>query len=220
MMKKILFIICMLSGFTAFSQTNSFGKSDPAAKKVLDKASAKFKTYKTVSANFLLRIENASGKLLNTEKGTLVMKGAKYKIVSGDQEIYSDSKNMWTYDKADKEVQLVKVDPSSDLITLDKLFSNFYDKDYLYKLNDDTKSGTKVLYQVELTPRDKSNTFFKVLLDIDKSSMNIMSAKIFEKNGTRYSYTLSSFKTNTPVVESSFAFDKNAHPGVEVVDLR
>ena len=157
----------MLTALGSFAQSNSLGKSDPDATKVLNAVTNKFKTQKTVIANFTLKVESNTGKSTKTETGVIYMKGSKYKIVVDGQEIYSDGTNMWTYDKADNEVQVSKVDHSANVITPDKLFTNFYDKDYLYKLNDESKKGTRIIQEIELTPRDKTNTFFKVLLYID-----------------------------------------------------
>ena len=50
-------------------------------------------------------------------------------------------------------------------ITPQKLFTNFYDADFLYKLNGE-KSGNKTLQEIELTPRDKDGKkYHKVYLD-------------------------------------------------------
>ena len=100
------------------------------------------------------------------------------------------------------------------------MFTNFYDKDFLYKLNGETKQGRKTIQEIELTPVDKTKTFFKVLVDIDKASKNIVSTKVFEKNGNRYIYTVTSIKTNTTLPESLFVFNSKNYPNVEVVDLR
>src|SRR5665647_1767321 len=117
MMKKLLFGVFMLAGFTSFSQSNYIGKSDPEAKKILDNVSAKFKTYKSVTARFSLKIENSSGKVLGTKNGVVNMKGSKYRISISGQEIYSDGNNIWTFDKSANEVQITQFDGSANTIT-------------------------------------------------------------------------------------------------------
>ena len=72
-----------------------------------------------------------------------------------------------------------KLDPSNNTITPQKLFTNFYDKDFLYKLNSDAK-GTQ---EIELTPIDKSKLFHKVIVYINKATKTITSTKVFEKAG-------------------------------------
>lgn len=220
MVKKILFSYLLLLGFNAFSQSSSIGKSDPDAKKILDNVSAKFKTYKSVVAKFTLKIENSEGKALGTKSGVVNMKGSRYRISVSGQEIYSDGNNIWTYDKSSNEVQITKFDATANMITPQKMFTNFYDKDFLYKLNGESKAGKKTIQEIELTPVDKSKTFFKVLIGIDKASQSIVSTKVFEKNGNKYTYNVISMKTNTNILDSLFVFDSKNYPNVEVIDLR
>lgn len=220
MIKKILFSFLLFLGFNAFSQSSSIGKSDPDAKKILDNVSAKFKTYKSVIARFNLKIENSEGKVLGTKSGVVNMRGPKYRISVSGQEIYSDGNNIWTYDKSANEVQVTKFDGSANMITPQKMFTNFYDKDFLYKLNRESKVGKRTIQEIELTPVDKSKTFFKVLVGIDKANQSIVSTKVFEKNGNKYTYNVVSMKTNTAILDSLFVFDAKNYPNVEVVDLR
>ena len=191
---------------------------DPEAKKVLDAVSAKFKTYKSVQAKFSLKIENASGKSLGTKTGTVYMKGTRYRISVTGQEIYCDGTNIWTYDKASKEVTINKIDPSANSITPQKLFTNFYDKDFLYKLNGNVTVSGKSMKEVELTPIDKTKAFHKVLIYVDKSV--ISTTKVFEKTGNRYTYSMNNMTTNGNIADATFVFDAKQYPGVEVVDLR
>ena len=209
-----------LQRFPAFSQSADMGKSDPDAKKILDNVSAKFKTYKSVVAAFSLKIENSSGKVLGAKTGVVNMKGSKYRVSVSGQEIYSDGNNIWTYDKSANEVQITQFDASANTITPQKMFTNFYDKDFLYKLNPEIKKGTKTIQEIELTPLDKTKTFFKVLIDIDKASQSIASTKVFQKTGDRYTYNVTSLKTNTNPPDDLFVFDAKNYPKAEVIDLR
>lgn len=212
-------ILLMISFFTVKAQVpKGMGNSDPDAKKILDAVSAKFKSYKSVAAKFSLKIENAAGKNLGTKAGSVFMKNNKYKVIVTGQEIFSDGSNVWTYDKSSNEVTISKLDPSANSLTPQKLFTNFYDKDFLYKLNGTVKQAGKNMQEIELTPIDKTKAFHKVLLYIDKS--NIATTKIFEKNGNRYTYSVTGMNTNTNIADGLFVFDSKKYPGVEVVDLR
>jgi chaperone LolA len=220
-MKKFsLLVATVFTFFIAFSQNNSLGTSDPAAKAVLDAVSAKFKTFKAVQASFTLRVEDGKGKLQGNKKGTVYMKGAKYRVSITGQEIFCDGKDVWTYDKAANEVTITQLDPSGGGITPQKLFTNFYDKDFLYKLNGEKKEGSRVLQEVELTPTDKTKNFHKVYVLIDKKTQTIFSTKIMEKGGNKYSYTVNSMNSKAPISDNIFVFDAKKYPGVEVIDLR
>ena len=216
-MKKI-YTLFLLASTVIFA--NAQTKSDPDAKKILDAVSAKFRTFKSTQAAFTYQVENAQGKLLSTKKGNVSMKGVKYHVVMSGLEIFSDGRNSWSYDKSANEVTVNGVDASGSAMTPQKIFTNFYDKDFLYKLNGTKKLGAKTVHEIEMTPTDKSRPFHKVYVYVDKASNTIYSAKFLEKTGNRYSYTINSLKPNTTVFESDFVFDKKRYPGVEVVDLR
>ena len=211
----ILFFFLLAGPLVAFSQ------NDPKAKAVLDGVSAKFKTFKSVQAAFVFTNEDANGKVLGTRKGTLYTKGNKYRItLVGGQDIFCDGSNVWTYDKAVNEVTISKIDPSSNSITPQKLFTNFYDKDFLYKLNGEKKAGTKLVQEIELTPVDKTRNFFKVYLLVDKAAKTIYSTKVMEKSGTRFTYTVSSLNGSVVLPDAQFVFDAKKYPGVDIIDLR
>jgi len=218
-MKKIYFLLAFATSlFVASAQTST--KNDPDAKKILDKVSAKFKTYKSPQAAFSYQVENAQGKVLSTKKGTVRMSGSKYYVSMGGLEIFSDGRTSWSYDKSANEVTVNGVDAAGNNMTPQKLFTNFYDKDFLYKLNGEKKIGGKKVQEIEMTPIDKTRPFHKVYVYVDKDANTIYSTKFLEKSGNRYSYTINSLKPNVASSDADFAFDKKKYPGVEVVDLR
>ena len=216
-----LAVVLLVSGFAANAQSNpKEAKNDPEAKKVLDAVSSKFKTFSSVQAGFSYKVENASGKALSSKTGTILMKGTKYKVSFGGNEIFSDGKTVWNYDKSSNEVTISNLDASGSTITPQKLFTNFYDKDFLYMLNGEKKSGAKTLQEIEMTPTDKSKSFNKVYLLVDKTAKTIYSTRVLENGGNRYTYTVSTMKTNMPLADNVFSFNKSKYPGVEEVDLR
>jgi outer membrane lipoprotein-sorting protein len=220
--KSISYIIAfqLLTLASLGQAPKGMGKSDPEAKKVLDAVSAKFKTFKTMKANFSLKIENAAGKAQASKAGTVMMKGVKYQVSITGQEIFCDGTSIWTLDKSAKEVQLSTLDNSSGSITPQKLFTNFYDKDFLFILNPEVKHDGKTFQVIELTPIDKTKPFFKVVLEVEKVSKVIMSTRVFEKSGNRYLYSISGMTTNVSIPDDAFVFSAKKFPGVEVIDLR
>lgn len=216
-MKKTI-LLATLSAFTilGFSQTSN----DPEAKKVLDAVSTKFKSYSAVQATFTLQVEDGKGKIQGTKNGSVSMKGQKYKVNVTGQEIFCDGKNIWTYDKAANEVTISQVDPTANSITPQKLFTNFYDKDFLYKMNGEKKVGAKTVQEIEMTPVDKTKAFHKVYALIDKKTQSIYSTRVLEKNGNKYTYTVNSLNGKAALSDAMFIFDKAKYPGVEEVDLR
>ncbi|MGQ0740143.1 MAG: LolA family protein [Bacteroidota bacterium] len=216
-MKKLYFLM-FFSAFALFLAAQA--KNDPAAKAILDAVSAKFKTFTTVQAGFSYKVENAAGKALSSKTGTIKMKGTKYYILFSGQEIFCNGATIWNYDKAANEVTISNLDASGGMITPQKLFTNFYDKDFLYLLNGEKRVGAKTVQEIEMTPVDKSKPFHKVYVQVDKTAKTIYSTKVLENAGNRYTYTVTTMKTNAPLTDNIFVFDKKKYPGVEEIDLR
>ncbi|MFA6946110.1 MAG: outer membrane lipoprotein carrier protein LolA [Pedobacter sp.] len=216
-MKK-LFIAAFLvlgSGMSVMAQ------SEVKAKEILAEVSKKYRSYDVIKTEFSYTLENPEAKIKETQTGTLFVRSKvnKYKVILKGQELISDGKNQWTYLKADKEVQLSEVDNSSDALNPAKLFT-IYEKGFKSVYTNDSKVNGKTLHNIDLSPTDTKRSFFKVKLQIDKLSKQIVNAVIFDKNGNRYTYTIKTFTPNIKVPESTFAFDSKLYPGVEVVDLR
>jgi outer membrane lipoprotein carrier protein len=214
-MKRAALFISVL-----FLSAAVFAQGDPAAKKVLDAVSSKFKTFKSVQANFTFKNEDNKGALLGTKKGTVYMKGSKYRVTINGQEIFCDGSNIWTYDKAANEVTITKLDPSAGSITPQKLFTNFYDADFLSKMNGEKTVDKKMVQEIEMTPVDKTRTFHKVYLLIDKTNKTIYSTRVLDKTGTVFTYTVNNLNSKANLTDAVFLFDKSKYPGVEVIDLR
>lgn len=220
-MKNFITVVVLLTGsLLSNAQPAGMGKNDPEAKKILDAVSAKFKTFKSVQSKFLLKIENSAGKTLGIKTGTVFMKGTKYRVTVTGQEIFCDGTNISTYDRSANELTITKIDPTINSITPQKIFTNFYDKDFLYKLNSESKVGKKKIQEIELTPTDKTKPFFKVLVYVDKANQTITSTKVFEKTGNKYTYSVADMDTKKSVSDAQFIFDVKKYPQVEVVDLR
>ena len=216
-MKK-LFIAAFLvlgSGISVMAQ------SEVKAKEILAEVSKKYRSYDVIKTEFSYTLENPEAKIKETQTGILFVRSKvnKYKVILKGQELISDGKNQWTYLKADKEVQLSEVDNSSDALNPAKLFT-IYEKGFKSVYTNDSKVSGKTLHNIDLSPTDSKRSFFKVKLQIDKLSKQIVNAVIFDKNGNRYTYTIRTFTPNIKVPESTFAFDAKLYPGVEVVDLR
>ncbi len=214
-MKKLLFIVVALSLTIV-----SVAQRDPKAKALLDQVSAQFKSYKTITANFVYEIRNTAGKVLSKKNGTVQMKGNKYAINMGSNKIMSNGEIIWNYDPAAKEVTINNAKASESTITPQKLFTDFYNKDFICAMEKDDKIGNRAVSKIVLQPTDKSKPLAKVYLAIDKLTKNIISTTVVEKSGNRYVYNVSNFKTNADVSDANFSFDKSKFPGVEEVDLR
>jgi outer membrane lipoprotein-sorting protein len=211
-MKQFLMFLAL--GFTLVANA----QKDPKAKAILDKVSANFKTLTTVQADYSLDVTNRAGKSAGKKTGKIYLKGQKYLITETSLQIMSDGKKIWRYDSDANEVTISSTADAGDGITPQKLFTNFYDKDFIYKLNGNVKQGTKTVAEIEMTPTDKRKNFFKVYLYVDEAQKMIVSSKIYENSGNIYTYSMSALKTNSPLDDKMFVFNKAKYPGVEEIE--
>ena len=216
-MKKVLSVcalaLCLISD-SAMAQ-------DAKAKAVLDAVSKKVSGLKSLKANFALTLTGGKGgKVTDSKKGSISLKGQKYHVLLSGQEIICDTRTIWTYNKEAKEVQVSNYNPSEQTISPAKLLTNFWDKEYKYAYKGERKEAGKNCDVVELTPIDAKKKLLKIELLVDKATSTITGGNYWEKNGNKYQYSVSNFTPNAAIPDTYFTFEKKDHPGVEFVDLR
>ena len=218
MIKYILSAI-MAVIFICNSPLSAQNSKDPKAQDILKKVSAKYKSSKSISANFSILTVDQKNNKTDSQKGSIIVKDNKYKLKLQGQEVICDGKASWTYIKETNEVQVNEVDNSDQGLSPTTIFT-IYEKGFSSKYTGDTKEGKVTLQKIELVPDDKNKAYFKILLNINKNERMISSAKIFNKNGTHIIYSIEQIELNKTFPESTFTFNAAAYPGVEVIDLR
>lgn len=206
----------------AFVSINTFAQDDPKAKGILDEVSKKTKAYTSIKADFTITNQPADKtKKADTQNGSLVLKGDKYKLLIKGQEVVSDNKTIWTYLKDANEVQINNVDPKSDdALNPSKIFT-LYEKGYKYKYDKEDVLEGKPVHVISLFPANPDKAkFHTAKLFVDKTDKRILSVKMMMKDGSTVTYSIKTFESNQPVLDNLFTFDQKAHPGIEVVDLR
>ncbi len=211
-------------GIIIISLSSFIMVKDPAATKVLDQASAKFKLLKSFKADYTMLVENTQNKMKETYSGTVEVSGTKFKIVTADTEIYCDGETVWSYMKEDNEVTVTEYDEEDGFMNVDKILT-IYKSGYKYVMLPEQTVASVACYVIDfepdLTPEErKTNQVYKIRMSLEKSTHVIKSWKIFERNGNRFTYTIKNFKANQAVTDALFKFDKSKHLGVEVEDLR
>jgi outer membrane lipoprotein-sorting protein len=214
-MKKLLIITLLLINTLCQAQTQSDKKADD----ILKHLTKKYKAYTSVQADFSYTIDHPEQKTNETHQGSLVSKGSKYKLNINNQEIICDGKTVWTYLKEANEVQVNDVNLKNDAITPANIFT-MYETGFIFKFIDEKKEGGKIIQTIELIPVDKNKKFFKAQLRINKENSQLISSKIFNKDGSHFMYTISKFTSNQPAADDIFTFNKASHPKVEIIDLR
>lgn len=224
MIRTISVLILLFSASLTFAQGSNPANDEQAAA-LLQKVSDKYTSYKNVSADFKLLIqrpklkpEDSDRKYTDTLNGKILLQQSKFNVGIKGQQIICDGKNIWTYNPADKEVQVNFFEETDDIFSPSKIFS-MYKEGYMYQIKEKKTVGGKTLTVIEMAP-NKKLSYFKIDVTIDEATMQIVESKIYEKNGVRYIYKITKQTPNVTTTADSFTFDAKKFPGVKVVDLR
>lgn len=215
----------MLSGLffhTATAQTAAPAeKSDPQAKKVLDRIRKKYESYKTVEVAFTLTIE-VPGQPRDVQKGTVGQEGDKFRLEMEPQIISSDGKTTWVYLKKNNEIQISDTEPGSEngFLTPRDLLSRYQKGDFLYAIVDRVTEKGVVLTQIEFKPKSKNSEYSKLRVSINEKTGTIESIKAFAKDGSRYTFQITRLSPNKSFPSGHFQLKPADFPGAQVEDLR
>lgn len=194
-------------------------QSDKPAEKLIAQISKRYKNFKTIKADFTYTIESKTEKISEKQKGTIVIKGNKFRLDIANQIIICDNKTVWTYSKEVNEVQISDYNPKQNAIRLDDIFT-MYSKGFLSRIAETVKEGGKELTVLELTPKDKKKNFYKIKLYVEKANQQILKSVVYDKNGSIHTYSITNQIPNVKYDDGFFSFNVKKYPGVEIIDLR
>lgn len=206
-MKRIYLLLAVMIGFVTLSSAQN------NAKAILDNVSNKLKTYKGITADFAYSTKDKKNVTRGKVNGKVFIKGQKYFVKQGGNEIYSDGAKTWNFN-GDNEVTVAAVDDDSKMLSPQKLLSNFYDKDFTYTL----VSSAGAYHEIQLIPVDKRKNFKQVNIFIDKTKNLVTKARVLDKSDNTIEFALTNVNTGATIPDSKFVFDTKAHPGVEVIN--
>lgn len=194
--------------------------TDQKAKDVLDAASTKIQTHKTIKIDFTFT-ENEENKTEGTSrKGRIMIKGNKYQLRFAGQVIYCDGVTKWTYITDAEEVHITKVkNDDEDLANPSSLLKNYGRKFAARWIKEETQKGKKCEV-IDLYPKKMNKGYHRVRLNIDKISKQINSTTIYYVNNSSHTIDIDKYTTNEVIAEDQFKWDKKKYPNVEEIDLR
>jgi outer membrane lipoprotein-sorting protein len=202
-MKKITFLIAFL-----IISLTSLGQESAKAKALLDEVAQKIGGYKNIYIEFNHSLDNKEANVHQETRGTVTLKGNLYNLnYMGTEQIF-DGKKVYLIIHEDEEV--IIQNPSKkkeENITPSKMFT-FYKTGYTFKMDAlKTVKGVKIQY-VKLTPIDSNSEIKYILLGIDANTKHIYNIIETGENGTATTLNIRTFKTNQPISENLFIFDR------------
>lgn len=226
-MKNIFTILFITSALgTSFAQKIDFtdvSHSDKEAKVILDNIKANLDSYDGIQAGFEYHV-SIPEETPKIQKGTMLVAGEKYALDLNEYGIYCDSKTIWMYDKAVKEVNINNVEEDEDiLISSPTDLLTFYQKDeFIYAFYDEVvENRTTIVTMIDFKPIDGDQDFFKIRLSVNKKTNLPLRAQVFYKDGTRIKIVFNTINNTKNFKDSDFILSKeDVDEDIDFIDLR
>jgi outer membrane lipoprotein-sorting protein len=199
--KKTIALVCL----TVMASAVGFAQD---AKSLLNEVSTKAKSYNNIQIDFKYNLHNAKEKVNQDTRGDVTLSGDKYVLnMLGTTRMF-DGKKIYTIVPEDEEVTISNYNAKDDKeITPSKMLT-FYETGYRYKKDIvQNQNGRKIQF-VKLTPIDSNAEIKDILLGIDIQTKHIYKLIQTDANGTKYTLTVNSFKTDQPLSKNLFTFDE------------
>jgi outer-membrane lipoprotein carrier protein lolA len=204
-MKRIFLLITLLVGglITAHAQTDK-------AKQLLDEVNTKMSSYNNIYIDFKYNLDNMVENINQETKGNVTIAKDKYVLnYLGATKMYDGNKT-YTIVPENEEVTIEKNATDETTITPSKMLT-FYKKGYKYKWDiQQNVRGRKIQY-IELKPQKANSEVKQILLGIDVQTKHIYNLIEIGKNGTKTTITVNTFKTNQPLSDNVFKFDREKY---------
>ena len=153
-----------------------------------------------------------------TESGSIVMKGEKFYLHSGQIQSWYDGKTQWSYVADTEEVNISHPTPEElQGINPYHILMNYQkDFDYTYK-GSHTRNGVKG-HEIVLTPKHSNNReLIRIFISQDHRPLTMK----MEQNGQAISeINVTNYQTDLKLTKERFSFDRNLYPNAEIIDLR
>lgn len=211
-MKYVLtFMIMALCGSLAFAQT------DEKAKTILDKTVEQIKSYPAVEIIFDLSMINKEENIQETHHGKAYIKDKMYRIDVMDVINYFDGEVIYTYMPDQEEVNIKNPDENEEEMLNPSILFDIHNQKFTQKLVED-KDGKAY---IELTPKKEHKQISKIGVWINTKTNMVDKVTSFGKDGNDVVITIKSLKKPDKELDVTFfRFDKEAHPEVDIIDLR
>ena len=216
-MKKVIAILALV----IFS-LNTNAQNATQAKALLNKVTAKVKTYNNIKIDFKYVLNNTKENIHQESKGNVEIESIqsnKYVLdFMGITKIF-DGKKTYTIVPEDEEVSISKYDENDDNSLSPAKMLTFFNKgfNYAWDIPQNVK-GRKIQY-VKLIPISLKDQRKEILVGIDAQTKNIYNIIETGKNGTKTTLTVNSFKTNQPLSKNHFTFATTRYPGYYINSL-
>jgi outer membrane lipoprotein-sorting protein len=191
---------------------------DAKSREILNKVSAKAKTFSNMKFHFTYVMQDKKNNINDSLKGVVVMSGDKFNLNFMGRKIISDGKTVWQLDTDAEEIQISTVSKDQEAFNPGKLLTS-YDQSYRTKLIKTVTEKGKQFHYIDMYPKE-GKSYFKIRLKIDAKALQVVEGTIFNKDNVTYTYIVSKFETNVKIPANYFILNPKSYPKYDIIDLR
>lgn len=214
-MKRLASILLVLSLTVA-----AFGQDSPQSRAILDKTHSGYMLSNGIKLSFTSSIGEAGANLFDSQKGEAFIKGNKFRLEMDEMDIWFDGTTQWVLLKDVDEVNISNP-TESELASVSPLaLLGIYREGYTLKAPvSKTVNGKNVNY-IDMTPVAANSDIKAISVAVDKTNNRLVQVIMTMSNDILTKIDITDYNDNFKFNDSEFIFNKNNHPGVEIVDLR
>ncbi len=210
----IILFTALLLYLPLFSQNNAESKA------IMDRAFAGFETSQGIQLLFKTTSTDAVGNAYEPQSGTAFIKGNRFKLEMETMDIWFDGETQWVFMKETNEVNISKPDGQEVAAVSPLALLGIYKNGYVLKAPVSKMVNGTPVWQIEMTPVTGNRDFKVVTAAISKKNNTVVQVTLTAANGMKTQIDIARYNANHQFDNAMFRFDKTAHPGAEIIDLR
>ena len=206
MSKKIIGLLLIVVSFSVQAQDAL------KAKVLLDKVSAKAKSYKNIKIDFKYSLQNLKEKVNQESKGNVILSGNQYVLNFMGVTKLCDGKKIYTIVPEDEEITVSNIGASTAENDTPAKMLTFFNKGFKYAWDITQNIKGKKIQYIKLTPISSKDERKQILVGVDIATYQIYNTISIAKNDTKITMTVNSFQTNQALPKNQFTFAPNKYP--------
>lgn len=188
------------------------GQNSEEAKLLLDTVATKMEGYENMEIKFSQTLVNEDAGINEGDEppivGEITLQQEKYNLQYLGNTFLFNGFTMYVINEDEKEVTVSKgdIDGEDGFIYPSKL-ATFYKEGYTYAMGNIKQKNGRNLQFVNLFPMNSKSNIIKVELAIEMKTKHIYQLIQTGENGSKTTFTITTFKPNQKLSESLFSFD-------------
>ena len=202
--------------FFLLSIVNIAAQNNTQAQQILTDLLNSAKT-NAIKTDFKLSISELKSSGAEASTGTFTLKGTKFVLEMDEMKVWFDGKTQWSYVPQNNEVSITEPTDKELAETNPMAILSGYKSKCVVRFS---KLKSAQNFNIEMIPKGKNLDISKIIVQVNKTTRNLYSIKLTNKNRGTSLLTLTNFQKELKVSDNTFIFNANKFKGVVENDLR